>query len=228
MNESRGVHDRQYTDFKREVTHRLDASVVELKEMNIDRRQLKAMVKNQNYHFTELQKEIGVLKNRLNVVEKTCEEVPNLIKYTEETDSYLQNYLPNEVYGEIHRCMQATLESAPTKMRLDHIEYATKRMFEGLAKIRQIGSLTQETFIKNEFNPLKLDYDSYSIRTQYEDEERERVLREQQEAAALLNRKTSGQLFNEKIFSKQTMKKLTKALEHSLNPYIKNLCKQTL
>jgi len=25
----------------------------------------------------------------LNVVEKTCEEVPNLIKYTEETDSYL-------------------------------------------------------------------------------------------------------------------------------------------
>jgi hypothetical protein len=63
-------------------------------------------------------------------------------------------------------------------MRLDHIEYATKRMFEGLAKIRQIGSLTQETFIKNEFNPLKLDFDSYSIRTQYEDEERERVLRE--------------------------------------------------
>ena len=38
-------------------------------------------------------------------VEKTCEEVPGLIKYTEETDTYLQNYLPNEVYAEIHRCL---------------------------------------------------------------------------------------------------------------------------
>ena len=33
---------------------RLDSSVAEIKEMTIDRRQLKAMVKNQNFHFTEL------------------------------------------------------------------------------------------------------------------------------------------------------------------------------
>lgn len=36
---------------------------------------------------------------------------------------------------------------------------------EALDKIKQIGTLTQETFVKNEFNPLKLDFDSYSIRT---------------------------------------------------------------
>lgn len=47
------------------------------------------MVKNQNYHFTELQKEIGVLKSRVTATEKTCDEVPGLIKYTEETDCYL-------------------------------------------------------------------------------------------------------------------------------------------
>ena len=57
--------------------------------MSIDRRQLKAMVKNQNYHFTELQKEIGVLKSRVTATEKTCDEVPGLIKYTEDTDCYL-------------------------------------------------------------------------------------------------------------------------------------------
>lgn len=86
--------------------------------------------------------------------------------------------MPTEVYAEIHKCVQASLESAPTKMRLDSIEYSQKRMFESLDKIKQIGSLTQETFIKNEFCPLKLDFDSYSIRTQYEDEEKERMEKE--------------------------------------------------
>jgi len=32
--------------------------------------------------------------------------------------------------------------------------------------------------VKNEFNPLKLDFDSYQIRTQYEDEERDRLEKE--------------------------------------------------
>jgi hypothetical protein len=136
MNESRGVHDRQFSDFKQEVTQRLDASVQEIKEMSVDRRQLKAMVKNQNFHFTELQKEIGVLKSRMTVAEKTCDEVPGLITYTLDTDTYLQNYLPNEIYSEIHKCLQATLETAPTKMRLDHIEFSQRRMYEALDKIK--------------------------------------------------------------------------------------------
>lgn len=48
-------------------------------------------------------------------------------------------------------------------------------------KIQQIGTLTQETFVKNEFNPLKLDFDAYSIRTQYEDEEKERQDKERRD-----------------------------------------------
>ena len=113
------------------------------------------------------------------------------------------------MYGEIHRSLQAMLEAAPTKQRLDQIEYSHRRMMEALEKIKQIGSLTQETFIKNEFNPLKLDFDSYSIRTQYEDEERERMEREQRDAANALTRKTSGQLFKDKMFGKDNLNKLS-------------------
>ena len=76
---------------------------------------------------------------------------------------------------------------------------------EALEKIKQIGTLTQETFVKNEFNPLKLDFDAYSIRTQYEDEEKERMEREERERLEALKRKTSGQLFKEKMFSKDNI-----------------------
>ena len=57
--------------------------------MGIDRRQLKAMVKNQNYHFTELHKELGILRSRVTAVEKVAAEVPGLLEYTELTDNYL-------------------------------------------------------------------------------------------------------------------------------------------
>ena len=127
---------------KSEWSQKLDESVREFDALKIDRRQLKAMVKNQNYHFTELQKEIGMLKNRMKNAEKTCDEVPGLIEWTEVTDNYLQNYLPTETYAEIHRAISAALESAPTKMRLDTIEYSHKRMMEALDKIKQVNTMT--------------------------------------------------------------------------------------
>ena len=89
INEGRGQHDRQMIDFKREVTKRLDESMREITEIGIDRRQLRAMIKNQNFHFTELNTEIGLIRTRMNAVEKTCAEVPGLIEYTEITDTYL-------------------------------------------------------------------------------------------------------------------------------------------
>jgi len=186
------VHDRDMVNFKQEVTKRLEESLSQIQEMSNDRRQLKAMVKNQNFHFTELQKDIGVLKSRVTATEKTCAEVPGLIKYTKVTDDYLQNYLPTEFYAEIHRAMQTAFQTAPTKMRLDLMDYSHMRMMEALEKIKQIGTLTQETFVKNEFTPLKLDFDAYSIRTQWEDEEKERLEKEKREAENNLKRKTSG------------------------------------
>ena len=77
-----------------------------------------------------------MLKQRMNVVEKTCSEVPGLIEYTEKTDIYLQNYLPTEVYSEIHRAMYAAFEKAPTLMRLNQIEFSQKRMMEACEKIK--------------------------------------------------------------------------------------------
>ena len=223
LNESRGVQDREFVELKKELTKRVEASTAEIKELSYDRRQLKAMVKNQNFHFTELQKEIGVLKNRATAVEKTASEVPGLLEYTEVTDNYLQNYLPTEIYAEVHRALSATLESAPTKMRLDQIEYSHRRTMEALDKIKQIGTLTQETFVKTEFSPLKLDFDAYSIRTQYEDEEKERIEREQREATAALTRRTSGQIFKEKMFSKQTLQKLAGIMDRMLAAPMKKL-----
>ena len=111
-------------DFKREVTKRLDESMREITEIGIDRRQLRAMIKNQNFHFTELNTEIGLIRTRMNAVEKTCTEVPGLIEYTEITDTYLQNYLPTEIYAEIHRALFVSFENAPTKMRMDQIEFS--------------------------------------------------------------------------------------------------------
>ena len=54
-------------------------------------------------------------------------------------------------------------------------------MIEALDKIRQVGTLTQETFQKSEFVPLKLDFDHYAIRTAYEDEEKEKEEAEERE-----------------------------------------------
>ena len=82
------------------------------------------MVKNYNYHFTQLQTEIGLLKSRMNAAERTCSEVPKLIEYTETTDIYLQNYLPTDICAEIHRALYAAFENSPTRMRLDQIQYS--------------------------------------------------------------------------------------------------------
>ena len=89
--------------------------------------------------------------------------------------------MPTEIYAEIHKALAVSFAAAPTKMRLDQIEYSHRRMREAMDKIQQIGTLTQETFVKNEFTPLKLDFDAYSIRTQYEDEEKERLEKEKRE-----------------------------------------------
>ena len=41
----------------------------------------------------------------------------------ENTDNYLQNYQPMEVLREIHFALQATVVSAPIKMKLDQVEH---------------------------------------------------------------------------------------------------------
>ena len=136
LDESRGVHDRQLVEFKKEVTKRLEESMTLFQEMSVDRRQLKAMVKNQNFQFTELQKEIVMAKQRLNQVEKVCAETPGILAWMDKTDNYMQNYLPTEYFAETHYLLSAALKNAPNRIRLDHIEYSVKRVNEFMEKMK--------------------------------------------------------------------------------------------
>ena len=223
INEGRGVHDQQMIDFKRDVTKRMDDFAREITDFSVDKRQLRSMIKNQNFHFTEIQTEIGLLRTRMNAVERTCSEVPGLIEYTETTDIYLQNYLPTEVYAEIHRALFLSFENAPTKMRLAQLEYAKTRTNEALAKIAQIGTLTQETFAKNVFNPLRLDFDYYAVKTLFEDEEKERQEAAEREAEAAKHRKTETQIFRENLFAKNIQTDLAIAMENKMRSSMKKL-----
>ena len=221
LNEHRGLQQRDYIDLKKDVTKRLDTSLNEVKELSIDRRQLKAMIKNQNYHFTEMQKEIGVTKSRVKQLENTASEIPGILSWIEETDTYLQNYLPMEQLREIHFALQASLTTAPTKQRLDQVEHSQKRVTEMVEKIKQIGTLGQERFMKNEYQTLKIDFDAYHLRTIWEDEEKAKVEEARKAEAAAMIRRSSGQLFNDKLFQRETLKKLHQAIEKKMEVNLK-------
>ena len=192
LNENRGVQNRMFVDFKKEVTQRLDTSLNDVKELAIDRRQMKAMLKNQNYHFTELQKELGVTRSRVKQLENAAAEIPGILKYIEETDTYLQNYFPMELLREIHYALQASLASAPTKMRLDQVEHSQRKCAEIVDKIKNIGTLHQERFIKNEYQTLKIDFDAYDLRTKWEDEEKAKQEEKRKLAQELKAKKADG------------------------------------
>lgn len=96
-------------------------------------------------------------------------------------------------------------------------------MTEAMDKISRIGGLTQETFHKNEFVPLKLDYDSYAIRTKLEDEKKEKEEEERREKMQALTKKSSKKLFKEKLYAKDNIKKITTVIESNLNAPIKKL-----
>ena len=113
-------------------------------------------------------------------------------------------------------------------MRLDQMNYSNQRMVEALDKIRQVGTLTQETFQKAEFVPLKLDFDHYAIRTAFEDEEKEKEEAAERERQKAFNRKSSHQIFQEKMFSKKNVKALSTMMERALQPSMKKCAKQTI
>ena len=56
INEQRAVNDKTLLDHRKSISKNLTQIDTSLNELSLDRMQLKAMVKNQNYHFTEIQK----------------------------------------------------------------------------------------------------------------------------------------------------------------------------
>ena len=98
-------------------------------------------------------------------------------------------------------------------MKLDQVEYTQKRVVDIVEKIKQIGQLTQERFVKDEYQTLKVDFDAYHLRTLWEDEQKAEQEAKRKEEAAAMIRRSSGQLFNDKLFNKDTLKKLQLTME---------------
>ena len=89
-------------------------------------------------------------------------------------------------------------------------------MTEIIEKIKHIGTLHQERFIKNEYQTLKIDFDAYHLRTIWEDEEKAKLEEQRKAEAAAMIRRSSGQLFNDKLFQRDTLKKLHQAIEKKM------------
>jgi hypothetical protein len=76
-----------------------------LQEMTVDKNQMRAMIRNQNYHFTEMQKNIGCSMAKVEELNKRTEPLAGLIKSCKATDHYLKFYQPVLTYKNIHEAL---------------------------------------------------------------------------------------------------------------------------
>ena len=75
--------------------------------------------------------------------------------------------------------------------------------------------------MKNEYQTLKIDFDAYHLRTIWEDEEKAKVEEARKAEAAAMIRRSSGQIFNDKLFERGTLKKLHQAIEKKMEVNLK-------
>ena len=75
--------------------------------------------------------------------------------------------------------------------------------------------------MKNEYQTLKIDFDAYHLRTIWEDEEKAKLEEARKAEAAAMIRRSSGQLFNDKLFQRETLKKLHQAIEKKMEVNLK-------
>lgn len=135
ITEQRAVSEASMIGHRLEIAKALSSVDSSMTELQQDRQQLKSMVKNQNYHYTEIQKHLGVLSYRMTDLEKITSQVPALFSQLNATDTYLNLYQPMEICSAIHNAIQASLSSAPCRQRLDAIEYSVSRVQQILTKI---------------------------------------------------------------------------------------------
>ena len=119
INEQRALTDKALLNVRRHVTNSLSSMENTLENLQLERLQLKAMVKNQNFHFTEIQKTLGVTVHRTDKLERFVSVIPSIQEQIDNTDKFLNFYQPMEIATHIHNALKNALESAPTKIRLD-------------------------------------------------------------------------------------------------------------
>lgn len=206
---------------RKEVTAKLTQMDNSINELQNERMQLKAMVKNQNYHFTEIQKQIGVVNHRTEKLENIADIFPTLQNQINQTDAYLNLYLPMEICAQIHGALSSSLETAPTKMRLDMVDNSAKRVKEILEKIKNVGTENEKPLNKTELKTLRLDFEHFRLTQKFDMEELERIERERKEADAKAKQKTPLQMFEEHLYNGHNFSKLSQRLVDSMGSFLK-------
>lgn len=101
-----------------------------------------------------------------------------------QADNYLNLYLPMEICAQIHGALSSSLETAPTKIRLDTVDNSAKRVKEILEKIQNVGTEKERPLNKTELKTLRLDFEHFRLTQKFDNEENDRIERERKEAEA--------------------------------------------
>jgi len=102
-------------------------------------------------------------------------------------------------------------------MQLDFTEYSKMQTAEIMDKVKLIDTATAPTFIKDEYPILKLDLKAYELRQQYEEEEAAKVKKKQDEEHELANRKSDAEIFSERLYDFQNVKKMAERIANHLS-----------
>ena len=206
INEQRTVHDKNIVSHRQEVAKSFQTIETALSDLAIDRNQYRAMVKNQNFHFTELQKQIGVLNYKYDQLSMVAQKVPEIQEQINKTDDYLNYYQPMEICTQIHSALKASFEHAPTRQKLDAMEYSSSHLQEIMNKINRIGqALPEDALLKDNYRILRLDVDMFNLAQQWEQEEMQRVENERLAQEAKLKAKDPQQIFEDHLFNENTL-----------------------
>lgn len=92
--------------------------------------QIKAMIRNQNHHFTEISKTQGVHSMQIAEVQEQCQGTPELIVNLKSIEMYLYKYQPMQIFNMIHLALTDSFVNAPTRQRLDIIINSAKTIKE--------------------------------------------------------------------------------------------------
>lgn len=106
-----GAHsDRALLELQARVEKQLQDQRTQFEDLQFTNVQVKTMLRNHNHHFTELQKQQGVHKDKLAKLLTVTEGLPELKTAFAETELYLQKYLPCQMLAQQIRILQWSMQ----------------------------------------------------------------------------------------------------------------------
>lgn len=98
------------------------------------------MIRNQNIHFTEISKTLGVHSMQIAEVQELSNGTPELIVAQKAIELYLYKYQPMQIFNMIHLALTNSFVSAPLRQRLDIIVNSAKTIKELQDRARAVGT----------------------------------------------------------------------------------------